>query len=74
MHAPANPMHTNLRDLKQMAVNGFFSTWKTLFFAKMMCTQKREVVVWINVIERQDQVDEGLATAKAMRWIQQIFH
>lgn len=52
-----------LADFQQVAVYSLLCACQPIFFAEVVRPQLGEVVVWVDVIQRQDEVDECLAAA-----------
>ena len=62
----SSPPH--LGHLQQVAVDDLLDASQALLFKEVMGTQRREVVIRVDVVQRENEVDEGLpAVWKAMR-------
>ena len=51
-----------------MPIHGFFTGAHPAFLLEVMSAQKAEVIVWVDVVQRQDEVDQGLPTVMSMSY------
>ena len=49
-----------------MTIYGLFYSFNTFFFLEVMSTQQAEVVVWVNVVQGEDKIYQGLPAVESM--------
>ncbi len=49
-----------------MTVNGLFYGLNSTLLLEMVSTQQAEVIIWVDMIQRKDQVDQGLPAVQSM--------
>lgn len=59
-------LHIYLGNFQKVTINGFLYSFDSTFLLEVVCTQQAEVIVWVDVVQSEDQVYEGLPTAWSM--------
>ena len=49
-----------------MTIYGLLNSFNPLFFLEVVSTQQAEVIVWVNVVQGEDEIDQGPPAAESM--------
>lgn len=49
-----------------MTIYGLLNSFNPFFFLEVVSTQQAEVVVWVNVVQGEDEINQGLPTVESM--------